>query len=93
MKIKELFSKKQCRGSGFGSPTKGQTTQGQTTLGQTTKGKKRDKRVKRQSVKKCDKGAIFFLILTSVTVSIYLLLLRVRLGKTLSGPSAAARTG
>ena len=83
MKIKELFSKKQCRGSGFGSPTKGQTTKGQ----------KRDKRVKRQSVKKCDKGAIFFLILTSVTVSIYLLLFRVRLGKTLSGPSAAARTG
>ena len=94
------------------SPTKGQTTQGQTTQGQTTQGQTTQGQTTK-SQKMRQKGK-FFLILT---VSIFLLLFKVRLGtfwaercaqnrlgsralrprvrlvKTLSGPSAAARTG
>ena len=67
-----------------GSPTQGQTTQGQTTkgqttLGQTTKGQKRDKGYN-DIGSKMQQGGNFFYIFTSVRVSIYLLLLRVRLG-------------
>ena len=63
------------------SPTKGQTTQGQTTQGQTTKGQKGDKGS--NDTGSNDKGSInatkwqIFLILT---VSIFLLLFRIRLG-------------
>ena len=73
----------------LGSPTKGQMTQGHrgsndkgsNETGSNDKGSKARQRVKRHRVKKMQqRGKFFFLILTSVTVSIYLLLFRVRLG-------------
>jgi len=80
----------------------GFTDKGSNDKGSNDTGSKARQRVKRHRVKKW-KGEIFF-ILTTVTVSIYLLLFRVRsrhflgralrprvsLVKTLSGPSAAA---
>ena len=61
-----------------GSNDTGSNDKGSNNTGSNDKGSKARQRVK-QRVKNCDKGANFFLILTSVTVSIYLLLFRVRL--------------
>ena len=59
-----------------GQTTQGQTTKGQTTQGQTTKGQKRDKGSNDKGPKNATKGQIFLIL----TVSIFLLLFRIRLG-------------
>ena len=100
--ISNRFTDKGSNDSGSndtGSNDKGSNDKGSNDTGSNDKGSKARQRVKRHRVKKCDKGANFFEILTSVTVSIYLLLFRVRLrhflGRALRlgqarGPSAAA---
>ena len=61
-----------------GSNDSGSNDTGSNDKGSNAKGSKARQRVKRHRVKKW-KGEFFF-ILTTVTVSIYLLLFRVRLG-------------
>ena len=58
----------------------GSNDKGSNETGSNDKGSKARQRVKRHRVKKMRQRGNFFSILTSVTVSIYLLLFRVRLG-------------
>ena len=60
-----------------GSNDTGSNDTGSNDKGSKTRQRVKQHRVKRQRVKKCDKRANFFFILT---VSIFLLLFRVRLG-------------
>ena len=74
------YSDKSNRFTDTGSNDSGSNDTGSNDKSSNDKGSKARQRVKRHRVKKCDKGANFFKILTSVTVSIYSLVFRVRLG-------------